>query len=170
MFLNKIPDKRNNRTLLVIQERYRGKDGKPHSRTVEKIGFLEDLKAQYDDPIAHFREEARRRTAEKKAAENIIAVEIQKDGLLPFDESGEYDIRMRTGNAPIAKVIHSLGLDAFVDTRRHRLKCQYNLTNLLRLFAYQRILDPGSKIGDWRSRGKYYEKMGFTESQIYSGL
>ena len=170
MYLNRIPDKRNNRTLLVFQEKYRGKDGKPHSRTVEKIGFLEDLKAQYDDPIAHFREEARRRTAEKKAAENIIAVEIQKDGLLPFDESGEYDIRMRTGNAPIAKVIHSLGLDAFVDTRRHRLKCQYNLTNLLRLFAYQRILDPGSKIGDWRSRGKYYEKMGFTESQIYSGL
>ena len=107
MFLNKIPDKRNNRTLLVIQERYRGKDGKPHSRTVEKIGFLEDLKDKYDDPVAHFREEARRRTAEKKAAENIIAVEIQKDGLLPFDESGEYDIRMRIGNAPIAKVIHS---------------------------------------------------------------
>ena len=98
MFLNKIPDKRNNRTLLVIQERYRGKDGKPHSRTVEKIGFLEDLKDKYDDPVAHFREEARRRTAEKKAAENIIAVEIQKDGLLPFDESGEYDIRMRIGN------------------------------------------------------------------------
>ena len=67
MFLNKIPDKRNNRTLLVIQERYRGKDGKPHSRTVEKIGFLEDLKDKYDDPVAHFREEARRRTAEKKA-------------------------------------------------------------------------------------------------------
>ena len=77
---------------------------------------------------------------------------------------------MRIGNAPIAKVIHSLGLDGFVDSRRHRLRCQYNLTNLLRLFVYQRVLDPGSKIGDWRGRGKYYEKMGFTESQIYSGL
>lgn len=170
MYLNRIPDKRNKRTLLVFQEKYRGKDGKPHSRTVGKIGFLEDLKDKYDDPVAHFREEARRRTAERKAAGNVMSVEIRKDGLMPFDEAGEYDVRLRTGNAPIAKVIHDLGLDGFVDSRRHRLKCRYNLTNLLRLFVYQRMLDPGSKIRDWRSRGKYYEKMGFTESQIYSGL
>ena len=41
------------KTYLSIVEGYRI-DGKVRHKTIEKLGYLEDLKKIYDDPISHF--------------------------------------------------------------------------------------------------------------------
>ena len=48
---------------LSIVEGYRI-NGKVKHKTIKKLGYLEDLKKQYDDPIAHFKEEAKQMTKE----------------------------------------------------------------------------------------------------------
>ena len=50
---------------LSIVQGYR-KDGKVKHKTIEKLGYLDDLKKEYNDPIAHFKEVA------KQMSEKII--------------------------------------------------------------------------------------------------
>ena len=51
------------RTYLSIVEGYR-KDGKVKHKTIQKLGYLEDLKKEFDDPIAHFKEVAKQMNKE----------------------------------------------------------------------------------------------------------
>ena len=50
--------KSHGRIYLSIVEGYRI-NGKVKHKTIQKLGYLEDLKKQYDDPIAHFKEVAK---------------------------------------------------------------------------------------------------------------
>ena len=155
MHLNIIPEKKTGRKLMVYVETFKGEDHKQHQRTVEKLGYVDEFLDKYPDPVAHFREEAKKRTngLEEKAKDNIINLSVQKDGVMRFDENGEYDIRIHYGDAFIAWVVHRLRLDRFVDNRRKYLNLGYNLTNLMRLFIYERILSPSSKLTNWKNRG-----------------
>ena len=40
---------------LSFVQGYRDESGKSKQKTIEKLGYLEDLKKEYDDPISHFR-------------------------------------------------------------------------------------------------------------------
>ena len=53
----------NGRVYLVYAQGYRI-NGKVRHKTIEKIGYLDDLKKLYDDPIAHFREIAKQKSTE----------------------------------------------------------------------------------------------------------
>jgi len=65
MILTKIPAKKKNDVYLAITDAYR-ENGKVKRRTVKKLGYLSELKKEYSDPIAYFKEEAKRMTEEKK--------------------------------------------------------------------------------------------------------
>ena len=51
------------RIYLSIVEGYRI-NGKVNHKTIQKLGYLEDLKKQYEDPISHFKEIAKGMTKE----------------------------------------------------------------------------------------------------------
>ena len=55
MLLTKIPVRKKTDYYLTITDAYR-ENGKVKRRSVMKIGYLSDLKKEYDDPIAHFTE------------------------------------------------------------------------------------------------------------------
>ena len=48
---------------LSIVEGYRI-DGKVRHKTIKKLGYIEDLKKQFDGPISHFKEIAKNMTKE----------------------------------------------------------------------------------------------------------
>lgn len=156
------------RKKIVFQEKVKDRDGKYHAKTIKDLGFLDDLEKIYPDALAHFKEEAK--TLTSKRAPEIIEMSVNKFGLMPFDNNGKYNITLRQGDVPISRIIRKLGLDTLLDSKRRRRNFDFNLTNLARLLIYERILDPGSKISDWRNRDHYYGNMEFTQSQIYSGL
>ena len=64
MYLKACPGYKNKIYLSFVQG-YRDESGKTKQKTIEKIGYLEDLKKIYDDPIAHFKEIAKQRNAEE---------------------------------------------------------------------------------------------------------
>ena len=158
---------------MVFVETYTGEDRKQHSRTVKRIGYVDEFESQFSDPIAHFRQVAKQETLKikEKDEDSMITFEIKKDEIMKFEEeSDSYNIMVHYGDVFLCRLFHLLGLDKFMDARRKNLKDEYNLTNLLKLFIYERILNPASKLGNWKNRGDYYEKMNFSQSQIYSGL
>ena len=59
MFLKKSVS--NGRVFLSFVQGYR-ENGKVKHKTIEKIGYLDELEKEYDDPIAHF----------KSVAKNVI--------------------------------------------------------------------------------------------------
>ena len=64
MFL-KISPTRSGKTFLSFVQGYRDEFGKAKQKTIENIGWLDDLKKQYDNPIAHFRKIAKQRNTEE---------------------------------------------------------------------------------------------------------
>ena len=67
MFVQTIPEKKSGRTLICF---YVGRrvNGKNKQFLVKKIGYVDEFTDKYQDPIAHFKEEAKKLTEEQKAA------------------------------------------------------------------------------------------------------
>ena len=67
MYLKKTPT-RNGRVSLSAVQGYRD-NGRVRQRTVETFGFVDELKARWPDPVAHFEAVVARMDAERLAAE-----------------------------------------------------------------------------------------------------
>ena len=63
MFLKQ--SKSHNKIYLSFVQGYRDESGKIKHKTVEKLGYLEDLQKIYADPIAYFKQIAKKRTNEE---------------------------------------------------------------------------------------------------------
>jgi len=93
------------------------------------------------------------------------------EAILPFDEhTGSYDCVKNIGYAALSKVFHSLGIHQFIDDRRKYLKLGYNLTAVVKLLVYERILHPDSKRAAWMNRHLYFDKMDFDLNAVYRSL
>lgn len=76
MYLRK-SKKKNGRVYLTIAEAYRDERGKSMSRTVESLGYVDDLeRSGIADPIGHFTEECARRNEARRAGTEPVIVKI----------------------------------------------------------------------------------------------
>ena len=74
MYLHK-SKRKDGRTYLSLVAAYR-EGGKKRMRTVESLGYLDELEKSYADPIAHFRSVCEERNAEERAAAQPVTVKI----------------------------------------------------------------------------------------------
>ena len=56
MYLGKYTDKRINKTYLSIARCYQNAEGKTRTKVIQYLGSLDELQKQFDDPIAHFKD------------------------------------------------------------------------------------------------------------------
>ena len=52
-------NKSHGRIYLSFVQGYRNEDGKIKHKTIQKLGYLDDLKIKFDDPISHFKDIAK---------------------------------------------------------------------------------------------------------------
>lgn len=109
MFLSQIKNKKTGRVFLQIVESCR-KDGRSHQRKVKALGYLDELQKDYENPVAHFKEVARRMTEEAKAtkAGRIRTVSLEQR-LVP----GEVR-RRNIGYLAFSTLFHHLEIDVFI--------------------------------------------------------
>ncbi|AMC93906.1 hypothetical protein AOC36_07885 [Erysipelothrix larvae] len=81
-----------------------GKSEKKKERNVKNIGYLDDLKLQYDDPIAHFKQVVKDMTLEKTKDTKVVLT-IDKSAII---DTNSPNINVKS--AFIYKMIHTLGL------------------------------------------------------------
>ena len=98
MLLTKIPVRKKTDYYLTITDAYR-ENGKVKRRSVMKIGYLSDLKKEYDDPIAHFTELAKKMTEEKKLTGGFQNV------LIDFSQPAEDNKAFKTGSIIVNKML-----------------------------------------------------------------
>ena len=170
MYAQTLLEKKTGRHLIMFVEGYR-ENGKVKHRTIERIGYVDEFTDLYDEPITHFKQVAKEKTKEKQERQKAVVVELMPEAILPFDpDTDSYDCVKNIGHAAISKIFHTLGIHKFLDDRRKYLDISYNLTAVVKLLVYERIIAPDSKRAAWLGKNKYFDKMDFDLNAVYRSL
>lgn len=154
MYLKKTVYKASGRTFLQICRKYR--DGnKSKESVVEKIGYLDELTDMFDDPIAHFEDRAKLLTLQEKQDNASFTLKVNPNSKLNVGDNNFFNF----GYSYLQYEYYSLGLPSFFKRKQDALDIQYNLSNVCRLLAYQRILHPSSKKEAFQSAHTFLEPM-----------
>lgn len=165
MYLHK-QKKPNGDVYLSIKEKYHVPKKGSRERTVESVGYLSVLEAQYDDPIAFFTQRAIQLTAEKKESKSK-AITIDSTEELTKDE----DNLKNVGYGILKEIYRGLELDRFWRWKTRGKKIQYNQELIFRLLVFSRILYPGSKKEAFDRKDIFFEPFdGFSLDDVYHSL
>ncbi|WP_373657541.1 IS1634 family transposase ISSeq4 [Sporomusa acidovorans DSM 3132] len=152
----------NGKIYLSFVQGYRA-DGKVKQKTIEKLGYLDDLKKSYDDPIAHFKSIAKERNLADTSERSI---EVSLNRRLESNTS----TRKNLGYA-IAKRIYSLlGINKFLQNKQKHLTIEYNLNSIFSLLTFNRFLFPSSKKKAFDNRDFFFESYDFSLDDLYRSL
>ena len=161
-----VAKQKNGRTYLSIVKTYRDKETKKNrTRVIKSIGYLDEVEKDHADPIAYFREEARRMTEEENE-ENNISISFSMDEELPKG----MDTRKNFGYAAIMKIYHELLLHEHFAAKARYQGFKYNTNSIMLLLVISRILSPGSKKKAFEGKGRYFERFGFELADVYRAL
>ena len=142
------------------------KDGKSRSKTVKSIGYLETLKKEYEDPVAHFKQVAREMTLAAKEQKIPELLNVNTKEMMTTNT----DNLKNLGSAVLSKVYHELDVHTFIRSNFRRFSRKFDSNAILKMLVYSRILSPCSKKKTWEERGKFFDKMDFSLSDVYQFL
>ena len=167
MYLQKIFDKRRNKTYLSVARGYRDENGKTKHKTLQYFGAVEDLKSQYDDPIAHFKEVVRQMNEEEKLKKAPLTLTIDKNEKMLENT----DNNKNFGYVALSKIYHELEIDKFIKTKfQTRNFSEYKINNIMKLLVFARCLFPDSKKSTFENKDIFFENSNFSLKEIYNAL
>lgn len=162
MFL--IQEKRKHGTNLCIVQSYRDPVTKASkTKRIMNLGYLEDLKKQYDDPIAHFKQVAKEMSEEQRTESKPVHIALDPEKSL---EPG-IDLIKNFGYTALSALYHELKLDVFFRGRQRSLDLNYSLNSVMKLLLYGSILFPGSIKQIYENKEQFFDKMDFSLEDIY---
>ena len=154
------------RTYLSIVHGFWDPDvGHVRTKTIESLGYLDELQKTYPDPISHFQEVARQMT-EAENNQRKVSITLDMNELLQANT----DDHSNLGYAAILKVYQSLGLQKFFNSAQRRRNFEYNVNAVVTLLVVSRLLSPGSKKRAFDEKDRYFERFDFSLDDIYSAL
>jgi len=165
MYLRQTPEKKTGRIYLSIVHGYRDGEGKSKQKTIEKIGYADEYKDKYADPIAHFTKVAAAMELERKAGKRIN-IALDSDAQL---ERGAAN-RKNYGHVVFSKIYHELELDRFLKNARRHEKFKFNTDAVMRLLVYSRLLYPGSKRAAVLNKDVFFDSFNFSLDDVYDAL
>jgi len=147
--------------LLTYTIGYR-ENGKVKHKNVETIGYLEDLKKKYDDPIAHFTKLA------KNKSKNEINELVIKNLNSKLIDSNTAPINI--GYFVLKSIYNSLNLNSVLKEKQKKLKIDYDLNSIMQLLVFSRILFPASKKETYNNRNVFFDNYNFSLIDLYRSL
>lgn len=165
MYLRKI--KRPKGIYLAIQESYYDSVTKQsRTRTIESLGYLDELSHKYDDPIAFFSRKAKEMTLEKKNNKSVnISIECGSKMSIHTDDA------KNVGYGILKELYKQLELDKFWNWKTRNFSIGYSVDQIFRLLVFSRILSPASKKGTFDRKDFFFESFGnFSIDDVYHAL
>lgn len=157
MFVKKYKYK-NGRTFLSIVNGYKV-DGKVKHEVIMKLGYLDELEKEYDNPIEYFNTQAK--DIETNLTYLIKNSKLQKN----------VTNRKNIGYMFIKNIYNELGINKFLKSKQKNLKISYDLNDIFSLLVFSRILFPGSKKETYECRNKFFEPFeNFSLEDVYRSL
>ncbi|MBT2218667.1 IS1634 family transposase [Virgibacillus dakarensis] len=167
MFLKKVKNKRTGRTYLSIVHGYRDKvTKKSKSKTIESLGYLDELEKKYDDPIAFFETKVKQMNQQQNEDKFTMTFRVSNEDRLEKDESN----RKNFGYAALSKIYHELGIHTFLTNRQRHIKSGYDANSIMKLLVFARLLYPGSKKKTYENKDTFFENTNFSLDDVYRCL
>lgn len=152
-----------------IQKSYRTDSGKSSTKTVERLGTIEDIKARFgsEDPIGAARAYMKELSASERREREDVVVKFKPGVLIAKDEQRSHN----GGYLFLQKIYYELGLDYICKkiAKKHKL-VQYDLNSILSMLIYTRILYPGSKRSSLEDARRFFEQPECKLEQVYRAL
>jgi len=160
LFLKKAKFK-NGKIYLSIVDGY-WKDGKVKQKVYQKLGYLEDLKKQFDDPIAYY--------------ENYVK-ELKKEFVTKitttFDMAKDNDFNDDTfniGYSYLKRIFQELNINNVLKNKQDSTNAEYSLSKACELLTYSRILNPGSIKHTYEHKNQFFEPFDLSLDDLYRCL
>lgn len=167
MYLKKSTNKKNNRThLSIVHNIWDSKNKKSRTKTIQSLGYLDELSKEFSDPISHFESVVAKMNEEKQIENDSNTVSINMDEKIDSDNTD----RKNFGYAALSKIYHELEIDKFLFNRQRNLDVEYSLNNIMKLMIFSRLLDPCSKKKTHENKDQFFENTDFSLVDIYRGL
>ena len=160
--------KSKNATLYYVQKSYRTDSGKSSTKTVERLGSIEELKARFgqDDPVKAAKEYVRQLSKDDKELRRDVMVKFSQNKLIRKEEQRSYN----GGYLFLQKIYYELGLDRICAKIEKKHKNKYDLNEILSMLLYTRIIYPGSKRSSLEDAQRFIEQPGCDIHQVYRAL
>ena len=159
--------KSNSSTLFyIIESTYINK--KHSTRTVEKLGTLEDVKirAKGEDPYLWAKKYAEELTNQDKENKREIIKYFSQSKLINKNVIQTFN----AGYLFLQKIYYDLGINNICNSIKDKYQFHYDLNNILSNLIYSRIIYPSSKLKTLESSKNFLEQPSFTYNDILRSL
>lgn len=160
--------KSKNATLYYVQKSYRTDSGKSSTRTVERLGTIEEVKARFgeENTMDAVKEYIKGLTLADKEQRRDVVVKLSQNKMIKQNEQNSYN----GGYLFLQKVYYELGLDKICNKIEKRHRNEYGLNSILSMLLYTRILYPGSKLSSLEDAKNFIEQPKVDIHQVYRAL
>lgn len=160
--------KSKNATLYYVQKSYRTDSGKSSTRTVERLGTIEEVKARFgeENTMDAVKEYIKELTLADKEQRRDVVVKLSQNKMIKQNEQNSYN----GGYLFLQKVYYELGLDKICNKIEKRHKNEYGLNSILSMLLYTRILYSGSKLSSLEDAKNFIEQPKVDIHQVYRAL
>lgn len=143
-------------------------NGKSTTKTVKKIGTLEEVKEKCGDmdPYEWARQYVKNLTDKEK--ENQAGASIWFSGKRKIEKGQRRSVNI--GYLFLQDIYYDLKLDKICEAIAKKYKFTFDLNEILSRLVYSRIIYPGSKKSTWETAGKFLEKSSFKLQHMYRAL
>ena len=138
------------------------KDGKVKQKVYQKLGYLDDLEKQFDDPVSHY----------KKYVEDLKKQFLSKV-TTTFDITKDNDFTDDTfniGYTYLKNKFQDLDISSVLKDKQYSTKIEYSLSKACELLIYSRILNPGSIKYTYEHKNQFFEPFDLSLDDLYRSL
>lgn len=153
----------NGKPYLSFVKGYRDVDGKVKQKTIQKLGYLEDLEKEFENPIEYFRKQAKELS--KEHIDELVIKNIQSK-IIDDDPAQKHNL----GYIFLKKIYKELEIDNFFKLIQKRLNVEYDLNSIFELLVFSRILYPNSKLSTYNNKDIFFENFDFSQQDMYRSL
>lgn len=163
MYLKKNASSPDKGVYLTIAHAYRV-NGKKKEKTILKLGYLEDLKKEFDDPISHFRQVAKEMS--KSQEENTsLTLTIDTSSTIPFNTPP-----LHIGSCFVYKMISQLNLPSYLGSLQKNYNTSFKFVDVFRFLTYSRIYHPSSIHKAYSKKDSWIHSFPFSLKDTYRFL
>lgn len=164
--------KSKNAESFYIKQSFIDGNGKSTSRTIRKLGTLNELLVEHgptrDDVMAWAKEQARIETEKYELEKETLSIPVvfHPNRKIPHGERRCFD----GGYLFLQTIYYELGMDRICRKIRNRHHYGYDLNAILSDLIYTRVLEPGSKRSSYTAAKKFLEPPAYEQHDIYRAL